>query len=54
MTCKNVTYDVFSNTRKVGLNWFSDATFANYTGFCQPQHIPKFKCTPQDQKVRQP
>ena len=30
MTCKNVTNVIFSNTRKVGLNWSLDATFANH------------------------
>ena len=37
MACKNVIYVISSNARKVGLNWSLEATFVNYTSFCQLQ-----------------
>jgi hypothetical protein len=51
---KNVIYDVFSNARKVSLNWSLEATFANYISSCKLQVVPNIKCTPQDYKLSQP
>ena len=37
MACKNVTYAIFSNTRKENLNWSLKAAHANYTIFFKAQ-----------------
>ena len=51
---ENVMHVVFSDARKVGLNWSLEATFVNYTSFCQLQFFSKFNCISQERKLSWP